>query len=76
MSREEQALVDASPTFADLCWQVRAARMAHRRAIDATDRARAALRAAEDAQKLALNAEDEARDKLDSFIDRECEVDN
>ncbi len=63
-----------TPTFADLCEAVRAARREHIRAIEATDAASEALKAAKEAQKIACDAEDDARDALESFIDAETKV--
>jgi hypothetical protein len=62
------------PTFADLCEEVRRARIAHRQAIRATAEAQAALKDAKAAQEAACDVEDDARDALDRFIDQETTV--
>lgn len=66
MSPAEQALADAGgPTFADLCWRVREARLAHKRAVA---RVHPVITAAE----ATMRTLEEATAALDAFVEREC----
>lgn len=74
MNARELALM-GPPTFSDLCEAVRAARIAHNRAIslrEATEQRVAALRQAED---LAADEVEAAETALWKFIDRETALD-
>ena len=73
MSPEEIALANkGGRSFADLCDDVRQAKMAHLRAIHAVERAEEHLKAARKAQDAARDAEDLAMDRLEAQIAREC----
>lgn len=74
MNAHEQALVNASPAFADLCDHVRQARIKWNRALAAVNAAEAALKAAKDLAARCDDEEDAARKALDAFIDRETDV--
>lgn len=66
MSPAERALAEkGGPTFADLCWRVREARLAHKRAVA---RAEPVVSAAE----AALRALEDATAALDAYVEREC----
>jgi hypothetical protein len=64
VSPAEQALVDASPTFADLCERVREARRAHDRVLHRASVVRDELEKARQAAR-------EADEALNAFIVRE-----
>jgi hypothetical protein len=74
VSPAEQALMDASPSFADLCDRVRQARIRWNRAIQARNAAEAALKAADTLVERYDDEEEAARKALERFIDREPDV--
>jgi hypothetical protein len=76
MSPHEQALADKSPTFADLCDQMRQAKRNHMRAVSALETAKLAVARASEAADKALAETDEAEDRLHEFIARETDVED
>lgn len=74
MSPEELALAAQSPTFADLCDQVRQARTRWNRAIQALEAAELAVTQAKALVARYDDEEDAARKALDHFIDLETKV--
>ncbi len=74
MSPREQALADASPTFADLCDRVRQTRIAHMRAIQAREAAEERVKQLRKAEEEAEDTADRATYALDDFIGRECSI--
>lgn len=74
MSPAELALAAQNPTFADLCDQVRQARILWNRAIKALEAAELAVTSAKALVERYDDEEDAARKALERFIDRETEV--
>ncbi|MEE8612073.1 MAG: hypothetical protein V3V60_13445 [Sphingomonas aquatilis] len=74
MNAKELALAANSPTFADLCDDVRQARIKWNRALKAQEAAEAALAAAKELVARFDDEDDAARKALDAFIDRQIDV--
>lgn len=76
MNDHEKALaVKGGRTFADLCDDVRQARVEHLRAFAAVERAQQQLKTANERLLVAMDDEHKARDALDALIERETDVD-
>ena len=75
MTPEEIALANrGGRSFADLCDDVRQAKVKHLRAIRQVEWAEEQLTAAKAARDAAQDAHDNAMDALDNFITRECAI--
>lgn len=72
MSPAEQALIDKSPTFADLCWKVREARIALKAAQRHRERCQTIISQAKAVENTRREAVDEAEAALDAYVEREC----